>query len=55
MENNQITIDDLIDKKPIVTEKSKKQGAYFTRMDKLEKQVAKLEKEITIIIQSLRR
>ena len=50
MENNQITIDDIMDKKH-----TQKQGAYFTRMDKLEKKVEKLEKEIEIIIKSLRR
>lgn len=53
MENNQMTIYDIADNKPI--EKQKKESGYFSRMGKLEKQVSKLEKQIEIIVKSLRR
>lgn len=55
MENNQITIDDLIKEKSPIKTKQQKRTSYFNRMERLERQVAKLEKEILIIIQSLRR
>jgi hypothetical protein len=38
-----------------VEQPKKKEGSYFSRMTKLEKEVARLEKQIGIIIKSLRR
>ena len=49
MENSQITIDEL----EIKTQK--KEPTYFSRIAKLEKKFAKLEKQIEVIIKSLRR
>jgi hypothetical protein len=54
MENNQITIDDVMEKKQVEQPK-KKEPNYFSRMTKLEKEVARLERQIDIIIKSLRR
>ena len=55
MENNQITIDEVLESKPVEQSKTKKEPNYFSRMAKLEKEVARLEKQIDIIIKSLRR
>lgn len=54
MENNQITIDDVMETKTVEQPK-KKEPNYFSRMTKLEKEVARLERQIEIIIKSLRR
>ena len=54
MENNQMTIDDVMEKKQ-VDQAKKKEPNYFSRMTKLEKEVARLERQIDIIIKSLRR
>ena len=48
MENQQVKIEDLQTEKP-------KDKPFFSKMAKLEKQVAKLERQIEIIIKSLRR
>lgn len=54
MQNNQITIDEMIETKPVEQPK-KKEPNYFSRMARLEKEVARLERQIDIIIKSLRR
>ena len=54
MENNQITIDEVLETKPAEQPK-KKEPNYFSRMARLEKEVARLERQIDIIIKSLRR
>ena len=55
MESNQITINDVLENKTEQPTKIKKENNYFSRMSKLEKEVARLEKQIDIIIKSLRR
>ena len=55
MENNQITIDDVMESKPVEQSKAKKPVGYFSKLAKLEKDVARLERQIDIIIKSLRR
>ena len=55
MEGKQMTIDDVIDTKPIQESKPKKPVGYFPKLAKLEKDVARLERQIDIIIKSLRR
>ena len=55
MENNQITIDDVMENKPVEQSKLKKPVGYFPKLAKLEKEVARLERQIDIIIKSLRR
>ena len=55
MENKQITIDEVLESKPVEQPKPKKEPNYFSRMSKLEKEVEKLERQIDIIIKSLRR
>ena len=54
MENNQITIDDVIETKTVEQPK-RKENNNFSRMTKLEKEVARLERQIEIIIKALRR
>ena len=54
MEGKQMTIDEVLETKPSEQSK-KKEPNYFSRMAKLEKEVARLEKQIEIIIKSLRR
>lgn len=55
MENNQMTIDDVMENKPVEQPKQKKPVGYFPKLAKLEKEVARLERQIDIIIKSLRR
>lgn len=55
MKDNQITIDDVIDNKPVAQDKQKKPTSYFPKLARLEKEVARLERQIDIIIKSLRR
>ena len=55
MENNQVTIDEMLETKSENQPKNKREPNYFSRMAKLEKQVARLERQIDIIIKSLRR
>ena len=55
MENNQVTIDEMLETKSGNQPKNKREPNYFSRMSKLEKQVARLERQIDIIIKSLRR
>ena len=54
MEGKQMTIDEVLEKKT-AEQPNKKESGYFSRMSKLEKQVARLERQIDIIIKSLRR
>ena len=55
MENKQITIEEVLESKPTEQPKSKKPVGYFPKLAKLEKDVARLERQIDIIIKSLRR
>lgn len=55
MENKQITLDEIVENKPVEQPKQKKPVGYFPKLVKLEKDVARLEKQISIIIKSLRR
>ena len=54
MEGKQMTIDEVLETKPAEQPK-KKEPNYFSRMTRLEKEVSRLEKQIDIIIKSLRR
>ena len=55
MENKQMTIDDVMESKTAEQPKAKKPVGYFPKLAKLEKDVARLERQIDIIIKSLRR
>ena len=55
MEDKQMTIDDVIESKSQEHPKAKKPVGYFPKLAKLEKDVARLERQIDIIIKSLRR
>ena len=55
MEDKQMTIDDVIENKSQEQTKAKKPVGYFPKLAKLEKDVARLERQIDIIIKSLRR
>lgn len=50
-----MTIDDVMENKPVEQPKPKKPVGYFPKLAKLEKEVARLERQIDIIIKSLRR
>ena len=55
MEGKQMTIDEVLETKPAEQSKAKKPVGYFPKLAKLEKDVARLERQIDIIIKSLRR
>ena len=55
MEGKQMTIDDVMESKPAEQPKAKKPVGYFSKLAKLEKDIARLERQIDIIIKSLRR
>ena len=55
MEGKQMTIDEVLETKPVEQSKAKKPVGYFPKLAKLEKDVARLERQIDIIIKSLRR
>lgn len=55
MEGKQMTIDEVIGSKSQEQPKTKKPVGYFPKLAKLEKDIARLERQIDIIIKSLRR
>ena len=55
MEGKQMTIDDVVESEQADKPKVKKPVGYFPKLAKLEKDIARLERQIDIIIKSLRR